>query len=384
VERFDAVVVGAGPAGSVTAYHLARAGASVLLLDRAKLPRDKPCGGGLTGRALKQLPFDVDEVVEDVVDRFEFRLGYSHRAVRDAHDALAVMTQRRRLDAYLAERAVEAGAEFRDEGRVTDVATNGAAVVTVDGKRIRSDVVVGADGVNGITSRVLGLAGRYVHGVALEGNVSYDVVPPARYRGRAVLELGIVPGGYGWVFAKGDHVNVGVGGWESEGPRLRHLLEELCTRHEIERTAVRGVRGHRLPLRRATDRLYYRRCLVVGDAAGLVDPVSGDGMYEAFVSARLAAEAMVDLLAGRSPTLASYAVNVDRALTRDAAASWAAKLAFDRHPRTAFGVLLGPFVWSFVDRLIRGDIAHVRDARGPVRFPLRLLERMGSEAVEAR
>ena len=76
MQRFDVLVVGAGPAGSATAIHLARAGKSVLLADRARFPRDKPCGGGLTGRALKQAPCDVTPVVERVVDTFELRLHY--------------------------------------------------------------------------------------------------------------------------------------------------------------------------------------------------------------------------------------------------------------------------------------------------------------------
>src|SRR5215212_6732397 len=116
MERFDAVVVGAGPAGSIAAFRLARAQARVLLVDKAAFPRDKPCGGGLTYRALRQLPFTVEPVVEDVVSRVECRLRYRHAFVRGDRP-LAVMTQRRHLDAYLVERAVEAGAECRDGAR---------------------------------------------------------------------------------------------------------------------------------------------------------------------------------------------------------------------------------------------------------------------------
>src|SRR5712691_8257131 len=105
MERFDVLVVGAGPAGSAAAIRLARAGASVLLVDRARFPRDKPCGGGLTGRALRHAPCDVSPVVEHVVDRFVLRLGYRRRFTRSSDTPLVLMTQRRRLDAYLAEQA---------------------------------------------------------------------------------------------------------------------------------------------------------------------------------------------------------------------------------------------------------------------------------------
>src|SRR5262249_16002100 len=188
-----------------------------LLVDKSRFPRDKPCGGGVTLRAARLLPFSVDPVVEDVTHRFELRLGYRTSFVRGSKQPLCFLTQRRRLDEFLAHEAAEAGAEFRDGG---SGAVEDDGDVVVDGERLRARTIVGADGVNGITARTFGLGRDHGHGVALEGNAPLD----PRYRGKLVLELGVVPGGYAWVFPKGDHVNVGVGGWESEGPRLRDHL----------------------------------------------------------------------------------------------------------------------------------------------------------------
>src|SRR5206468_1012298 len=120
-----------------------------------------------------------------------------------------------------------------------------------------------------------------------------------RYARRAVIEFADIPGGYGWVFPKADHANVGVGAWQSEGPRIREHLRRVCEAHGLEPAALEGLRGHRLPLRRSGTRIAAERALLLGDAAGLIDPVSGDGMYECFVSSRLAADAILDLLAGR-------------------------------------------------------------------------------------
>ena len=121
MSAFDVAIVGAGPAGSVAAHRLAAAGARVLLVDKAVFPRDKPCGGGVTGRAARLLPFSIEPVVEDVVDRLECRLGYGRRFERRARAPLAYMTQRARLDHFLLDKAAEAGADVRDGVKVTDV-----------------------------------------------------------------------------------------------------------------------------------------------------------------------------------------------------------------------------------------------------------------------
>ena len=351
--RYDAIVVGAGPAGSVTAYRLATAGASVLLLDRARFPRDKPCGGGLTVRAVKKLPFSVDPVVEDVVDCVELGLGYRRRYERPSPDRLILMTQRARLDSYLAEQAAAAGAEFRDGTKVTRIEADGGGV-TVEG--MQADIVIGADGANGVTARALGLCPQPAYGVALEGNLSHSDVDLARYRGRIVLELGVVRGGYGWVFCKGNHVNVGVGGWEHEGPRLRGHLSALCSAHGLPEEKLRALRGFRLPIARPGVPLARGRALVVGDAAGLVDPLSGDGMYEAFLSAEYSAEAILDFLAGRAANLEPYEPRLNAALAFQLEVSWAAKVALDRFPRALFAIGRSEYVQRGLQRLARGEL----------------------------
>lgn len=371
MQRYDALVVGAGPAGSSTAIHLARAGARVLLVDRARFPRDKPCGGGLTGRALRRIPVDPSAVVERDVDRFELRLRYRSSFTR-AHDApLIRMTQRRQLDAFLVEAAVAAGAELRDGIRVGALEPSGTGVeARVDGEAVRAGVLVGADGANGVVARTIGIDETIVRGVALEGNVPLEALRADDAERTAVIELAVLPGGYGWVFPKGDHANLGVGGWGSEGPRLRDHLARLTRAHGVEPEALTELRGHRLPMRRLGTPAGSGRTLLVGDAAGLVDPLSGDGMYEAFVSAGLAADAIV------ADDLDGYTAALSAALDRHAAASWAAKRAFDRYPRTVFAAARAPGVFKVVAGLLCGDVAHPADARGVARGPLKLIARL--------
>jgi geranylgeranyl reductase family protein len=371
MERFDVAVVGAGPAGATTAYRLARAHARVLLVDKARFPRDKPCGGGLTMRAVRQLPISVEPVVEERITRARCRLKYGPTIERSSGQVLCLMTQRRRLDALLVEQAAEAGADFRDGVRVE---VESDRRVRVDGAPVAVDAVVGADGANGVTARAVGLGGAIVNGVALEGNLRYDRLPSDAWRGLLVLELATVPGGYGWIFPKGDHVNVGVGGWGSEGPRLRDHLRVLCGHYGFELDELRQLRGHRLPMRRPETRLAGGRALLVGDAAGVLDPVSGDGIYEALVTARLAAEHIL------ANSVAAYGRAVRQELDPLARAGWGAKKALDRFPRAVFAIMRLPVTWRVLEKLMLGEVAHPGQARGAGRTAMKLIESLARAA----
>jgi geranylgeranyl reductase family protein len=370
MKRHDIIVVGAGPAGSTAAYRLAKAGASVLLLDRARFPRDKPCGGGVTGRAARVLPFSIEPVVEHVVSAVDLRLRYGKTLARGDGQPLVSMTQRKRLDHFLVQKAVEAGVELREGVKVgeLEVGEDGVSV-----EEFEALALVGADGVNGVTARALGLGGNRVVGVALEGNLSYAKMDRKAYDGRLALELGVVPGGYGWVFPKGDHANFGVGGWPDEGPRLREHLRRLCEAHGASFEDLEELRGYRLPLREPKATLARGRALLVGDAAGLIDPVSGDGMFEGFLSSQYASEAVLDLLEGRAENLDPYGPRLASRLATHLWASWGVKVALDRYPRATFGLASTKLVWSAVERLVRGEVADVGGIRGLARPPLKAI-----------
>jgi geranylgeranyl reductase family protein len=366
VATYDVAIVGAGPAGSTAAYRLATAGASVLLLDKATFPRDKPCGGGVTGRAARLLPFSIEPVVEDVVDRLECGLRYRHRFKRQARSPLAYMTQRRRLDHFLLRKAAEAGAEVR-EGE------------TADARELDARIVIGADGCNGSSAKQLGLADGVVHGVALEANYPHE----PRYVGAMVLEIAVIRGGYGWIFPKGDHVNVGVGGNGEEGPKLRGELRRMCEAYGVDPDAARDTRGYRLPLRLPGTLLARGRTAVIGDAAGLVDPFSGDGMYEAFLSAQLVSDAALDVLAGRAETLDAYQAAVERRIAPLTRAGWGAKRAFERFPRTTYALARLPITFRALEKLLQGELPEPAAARGVERAAIRAIYAVSRAAAAA-
>ena len=146
------------------------------------------------------------------------------------------MTQRRRLDAFLLDAAREQGVEVREgvHGSRSSLRTRSLSRASAS----RADALIGADGANGVTAKAVGLGAGVVYGVAYEGNVKYPILSQDRYAHRLVLELADIPGGYAWVFPKGDHANVGVGGWQSEGPKLREHLRRACEAHGLDPEAL--------------------------------------------------------------------------------------------------------------------------------------------------
>ncbi len=370
-DRFDVIVVGGGPAGSTAAYRLAAGGASVVVLDRARFPRDKPCGGGVTVRGARILPFSIESVVESVVDTVDVRMSWDRKFDITAPGPAVLMTQRRRLDHFLLQKAAEVGAVVREGVRVREIDSRPTGVtVRTDAGTISGSVLVGADGCNGVSRlAVNGSDGDRTYAVALEGNLPRDgrALPgfdTEQYTHRALLEFGTVPGGYGWIFPKGDHVNFGVGGWFEEGPRMRHYLAELCKVHGVDISQLRDVRGHRLPFRERESRFVKGRVLLVGDAAGLVDPFSGDGMYEAFLSSRAAAQTVLATLGGEASSLEAYESLVHRTLATHVASAWAGKLVIERFPRFGYWYVQRPKVRRRVHRRIRSND---KSPRGPMK-----------------
>ncbi|MDA0815723.1 MAG: geranylgeranyl reductase family protein [Chloroflexi bacterium] len=354
----DVVVVGAGPAGSTAAREIASRGASVLLLDRAKFPRDKPCGGGVTIRCANLLPFSIEPVVEDVITGARMQVRGRREVVRDDTRPLTYMTQRRRLDAYLVEQAQAAGAEFRDGEAVTTVrreVSGSYTLATRGGTTVETRIVIGADGANGVVGNRLGYEAAASHAVALEGNYPYPDGVPERWRHRVALHFGGYPGGYGWVFPKGDHVNVGVGGWKGAmGSDLREHLAEVCRVYGFDMVRLENLRGHHLPMQRRGMVMAAQGSAVVGDAAGLVDPLSGEGIYAALVSGAAVAPSVEDYLAGRVQTLAGYQLALERDLLTELEASTALMDIFHAYP--------DPFVWALqhVGRFWRGGVDLLR------------------------
>lgn len=317
----DVIVVGAGPAGSTAAREIAVRGHGVLLLDREDFPRDKPCGGGISLACAGSLPFDIGPVVERRVRGLILGDPRTGTRIRDWDEPYLYLVQRSRFDALLLGQARAAGVAFEGETRVQHLALlpDGRYEVTghtAGGAEVshRARVVVGADGANSVVRRFLGWGSPSPTAVALEGSLPCPDGVPEWLAERIAISPGLVPGGYGWLFPKGDHINIGVGGWKVAGALLQPALDAYVRANGWDPAALVDLEGHLLPLREPGAPSTAARVALVGDAAGLVDPLTGGGIENGVASAIALAPVVSRFLRDEASDLAAYEVTLRRTL----------------------------------------------------------------------
>lgn len=290
-ERWDVVVVGAGPAGSTAARIAAARGRSVLLLDAARFPRYKTCGGGLIGSSLALLPPSALAAVERRVATVSFTQdGGPVRRVRSTRPFLA-LARREVLDQALVDAAVESGATFRDHTRVTHLEedADGVAVTTATGS-LHAGVVVGADGSAGVVGRHVGVR---IARSDLGLEVELAGVGP-EWAQRVHLDWGRDPGTYGWVFPKGDRLTVGVIQRQGQGAATREYLARFLRELGLADRDRLHDSGHLTRWREPGSPVRRGRVVVAGDAAGLLEPWTREGISFALRSGIAAGVAAAD------------------------------------------------------------------------------------------
>jgi geranylgeranyl reductase family protein len=323
--EWDAIVVGAGPAGGIAAYELARSGRSVLLIDRDTLPRYKPCGGGVTRKALRLLPFDLAPLAERDISRATIAFRRDRIDV-DACD-MGLMVMRPTFDHAIARAAVEAGATLVERARVTAVVHHdrGADVETSAGT-FRGRAIIGADGTESVVARSFPDADALETGVAIEA----ETVPwPGVSDERVLFDFAAIPGGYGYVFPKASHLSVGLYTTNGSARGMRAALDAYTRSGRIpEVSGFQSIVGHRVPLR-LRRRLAHGTSVLAGDAAGAADPVWGEGIFYALRSGVIAAETAAAALATDLRKLSSYPAALHDAIGRDLRwARWVARLLY--------------------------------------------------------
>ncbi|MFY1576623.1 geranylgeranyl reductase family protein [Verrucosispora sp. WMMD703] len=370
---WELVVIGGGPAGLSAAAVAARRGVRTLVVERAAHPRYKTCGGGLIGTSLAAVAGRIEVPAHDTVDRVTFTLdGRSDFTRRHGAGPLVSMVRREEFDDRLRAAAVAAGAEVRERATVRSVEQDPDVVRLrlADGELLLARTVIGADGSSGVSGRHVGVRHRQVD-LGLELELPVPPAEQARWRSRVLLDWGPLPGSYAWVFPKGDRLTVGVIAGRGEGERTREYLRRFVDRLGLAHVSPIHDSGHLTRCRTDDSPLRRGRVLVVGDAAGLLEPWTREGISYALRSGELAGAAVA------GADLAGYERSVTERLVPAMRAGQRLLDVFSQRPALCHRLLATPPGWRAFTRFCLGR-AEFDELLGrvPVRAALALADRL--------
>ncbi|NJR38840.1 MAG: geranylgeranyl reductase family protein [Leptolyngbyaceae cyanobacterium CSU_1_4] len=335
---YDCIIVGAGPAGGSAAYHLAKKGRSVLLLEKESLPRYKPCGGGVSPQVAQWFDFDFSPVISLKVSslRFTWKMGDPVDAHLENTEPIWLV-RRDRFDHFLVQKAQEQGAELRDSTEVKGIHWQGDRwqVHTADGT-VEGRYLVGADGAKGMMANWLGFKDRQRR---LAGALEAEAAATITGSQAVHFEFGMVKNGYIWNFPKADGYSIGIGTFRGGDQKqdFKAILAEYATLFGIDMKTTKQY-GHPICLWDGNQKLHTQNALLVGEAACVVDPMTAEGIRPSIFTGVKAAEAIDGAIAGNANALEDYTTIINAEWGEDMA--WAQRLAsvFYRVPGVAYKV----------------------------------------------
>ena len=402
------IVAGAGPAGAVAARTLASAGVSTLLVDRAAFPRNKPCGGGISVRALRRFPW-LDAALTGVdvhrISRLHLEGPGGAAADLETDDPSVLLIRRVEFDHALVRAAQAAGAQLESGFDIAqvDVSDDEVVLQARDGRRLSASAVVAADGVHSVIAKRLGVNARWPR-----SSIAIDMMeetPNATLRADRPDVLWVAYAydgldGYSYVFPKTHHVNVGIGcllsHYDAHVDAHPYDLQQEFVASLVGRGVLHGRSDRRhftpylIPVGGPLPRAHHGRVLFAGDAGGFVHAVTAEGIYYAMVSGELAARAVIS-----TPTSAEAGV-AGRAYDKSWRSELGAELAdgvllqrylfasHDRVARVVHGASGVPALADLLLEFMRGTISYATLRRRMlVRFPMTVF-RMARERITAR
>ncbi|RLJ71283.1 geranylgeranyl reductase family protein [Hydrogenivirga caldilitoris] len=348
--KYDVVVVGGGPAGASTARYLSQKGAKVLLIERRKLPRFKLCAGCLSARITPLLPKGWESEVLNKVrgGLLGFRGEVFHEKLEP--ESVAYIVDRSSFDRFLVNSAVEEGTVLWEETEFLSFEPGGTLRVKTDKGTVEANFLVGADGFYTRVGRQLGYRKeKYFRSVEFwtEGDL----------RDRVVIDIGVVKRGYAWIFPKGDMVSVGLATTGKEN--TLSVLKDYTAKHKLIKFGeVKKAKGWMIPFITSEGELQLGKenVLLVGDAANLVDPLLGEGIYYGVLGGRLLAEAITE---DPSNALTLYGEKLRKEILPDLIyAGKIAQLAYS-FQWAAFR-MAGGFTMDRFLKLLRGEESYIR------------------------
>lgn len=357
---FDCIIVGAGPAGSSAAYHLAKQGHSVLVLDKASFPRTKSCGGGVSPAVAQWFDFDFTPIVQNHVSQVKYTFKMGDPAEVELQDVTPMwMVKRSQFDNFLIEQATVKGAEFKSGVEVTGASLQGDTwqVQTSDGT-FEGKYLIAADGANSTVAKLIGMEDTSTIAAAslqVPGELS------DRRKMTAFFDFGSLKNGFMWCFPKADGYSLSAAYVRNPKGKSDELKKQLTKYAELfDLDASQGeYKEHPLNLWQKDRPLHSDRALLVGEAAGMVDPLIGEGIRPAMYTGVKAAGAVSSALKGEANALADYTASINQ--------EWGANLAkadflaglFYKAPKIAYKMgVKRPAAGQLMGKILCGELSY--------------------------
>lgn len=294
LKRYDLVIVGGGPAGSTLAYHTAARGWKVLVIDKAEFPRHKACGGGLPERTVRLLDFEVEHLYANTVHGVKLSCG-PNASVNFFGGTNVHLVHRHEFDQLLLNKAIEKGAEFIGGEKVRTIKeeTDFVEIGTGD-NTYTAKYLAGCDGARSVVAQSIGFRQNHI-GFCIDADVYVPKEVLDAQRDYACLDTNCVPKGYGWVFPKDKFISVGMGTMNKRIKNYKDYFRKFMSRMpEVQGAGKVVYRSGFIPYYvKGRKHWHTDRILLAGDSTGLVDPLSGEGIYYAIRAAREAADVLV-------------------------------------------------------------------------------------------
>jgi geranylgeranyl reductase family protein len=302
---YDCIIVGAGPAGGTAAYHLAKKGRSVLVLEKESLPRYKPCGGGVSPEVAKWFDFDFSPAISVKVNtiRYTWKMGDPVQAELNTPEPMW-MVRRDVFDHFLIQQAQKQGAELKDSTEVRSIEfQNDSWQVNTSNGAFNGRFLIAADGAKGPMAKLLGFKERQRR---LGGALEAEAVAKVENTNIAHFEFGMVKNGYIWNFPKADGYSIGIGTFRGgEGQDFKKILGEYSSLFGIDMKTTKQY-GHPLCLWDGNQRLHTQNAVLAGEAACVVDPMTAEGIRPSIFSGLKAAESIDRAIGGDLDALEKY------------------------------------------------------------------------------
>jgi len=395
--EWDVAVVGAGPAGLAAAHAAASAGARTIVLERSAHPRYKTCGGGLVGSSIAAA-HQIHVPARDHIRMATFTHDGKREFTREhPGEPVLAMVRREDFDAELLRASVQVGAVVCERSAVRAIEQDDERVRVrvrlADGSTVAARVLIGADGSAGISARHVGVSLAQVD-LGLEVELPISDAIQRRWRNRILIDWGPIPGSYGWVFPKDDILTVGVIAPRGMGEQTRRYLRRFVDRLGFASIVPVRDSGHLTRCRTNESPLRRGRVLVAGDAAGLLEPWTREGISFALRSGAMAGTAAAACVNGAHRAqlerheledgLDQYVSAVREALVPEMDAGRRILAAFSRRPGVFHAAIATPLGWRMFVRFCRSELvfSSIVD-RLPVRAALSILgadERGGASA----